>query len=152
MASRYDLPRWSEHARPRARGTNWRWDVPGPAHLSVIRSDIRRRIAATSSLPGPTTEPSERLLLAFEELASNGLRHGGQPVQVDITVTDGCWLLVVSDSDGDRAPAVDVGRDPAQGGLGLQLTGALATAYGWVVTGSRKHVWACLPFVLPLGY
>jgi len=146
------VPRWTEHALPQARGTSWCWDVPGPAHLSVIRADIRRRIGATSGLPGPTTEPAERLLLAFEELASNGLRHGGQPVRVDITVTDANWLLDVSDSDGAHAPAVAVDRDPAEGGLGLQLTGALSTAYGWMVSGTRKHVWACLPFVVPIGY
>ena len=60
----------------------------------------------------------EAVLLAFEELASNGVRHGRPTVHV--TVTSACpgWLLEVSDDDADRPPAPGVGRDAAHGGLG----------------------------------
>jgi hypothetical protein len=37
-----------------------------------------------------------------------------------------------------------VGRDPAQGGLGLQLVDRLCDSHGWLVDAERKHVWAHL--------
>jgi anti-sigma regulatory factor (Ser/Thr protein kinase) len=148
VASRRDTatPRWAEHPLPEAVGAVWRWEVTGPADLSVIRADIRRRVDAESGVPDAASEGAERLLLAVEELASNGLRHGGEPVSVAITVTDTGWLLDVSDAGGGDGPQVAVGRDPALGGLGLYLTAALATGFGWMVAGTRRHVWACVPF------
>ncbi len=148
MASRHGnpVPRWAEHPLPEAVGAVWRWEVAGPAELSVIRADIRRRVDAASGVPDAASEAAERLLLAFEELASNGLRHGGEPVRVAITVTDSGWLLDVSDAGGGDGPEAAVGRDPARGGLGLYLTAALATGFGWMVAGTRRHVWACVPF------
>jgi hypothetical protein len=42
-------------------------------------------------------------------------------------------------------PVPAVGRDPAQGGLGLHLVARLSVAHGWYVDDGAKHVWACLP-------
>ena len=41
----------------------------------------RRRSATAADRPGADDDDVDRLLLAFEELVSNGLRHGGGPVQ-----------------------------------------------------------------------
>jgi signal transduction histidine kinase len=84
----------------------------------------------------------DRLLLIFEELASNGLRHGRPPVLVLLATVPAGWLLDVSDSAADRPPTPARGRDAADGGMGLPLVARLATAHGWTVHGDRKHVWA----------
>ena len=120
----------------------WWWQVAGAAELSVIRADIRRRVDAASGVPDAASEAAERLLLAFEELASNGLRHGRPPVHVTVTSTGAGWLLEVSDAADDRPPTPAVGRDAAHGGLGLYLVARLCPAHGWIARKGRKHVWA----------
>ncbi len=86
----------------------------------------------------------DELLLAADELVSNGLRHGGAPVQVHATSTTHGLLLDVIDGEPDRGPEPAVGRDPALGGMGLHLVAYLSSVRGWEVRGDRKHVWACL--------
>lgn len=91
-------------------------------------------------MPAATDDDVDRLLLAFEELASNGLGHGEAPVQVVVTIAAAGWLLVVSDAAVDRPPRTAVGRDAATGGLGLYRVARMAAAHGWVVHAGRKHV------------
>ena len=91
---------------------------------------------------GARADAVEAVLLAFEELASNGLRHGRPPVHVTVTAAGAGWLLEVSDAAADRPPTPAVGRDPVHGGLGLHLVARLCTAHGWIPRNGRKHVWA----------
>jgi len=86
----------------------------------------------------------ERLLLAFDELTSNALRHGSPPARVAVTATGNGWVIDVSDAATDRPPMAAGGRDPAGGGLGLYLVARLGAAHGWLVNDGRKHVWARL--------
>jgi hypothetical protein len=88
----------------------------------------------------------ERLLLAFEELTSNGLRHGRPLVRVEVTAADGFWLLDVSDAAVDRPPVPAVGRDAAHGGMGLYLVASICTAHGWFADRGRKHAWGCIDY------
>jgi anti-sigma regulatory factor (Ser/Thr protein kinase) len=92
--------------------------------------------------PDEIDEGVERLLLAYEELASNGLRHGRSPVQAAVTAAVGGWLIDVSDAAADTAPHPAIDRDPALGGLGLHLVAQLSAAHGWSIEAGRKHVWA----------
>jgi two-component sensor histidine kinase len=73
----------------------------------------------------------EQLLLAFEELASNALRHGRPAVRVAVTTAGTGWLLEVSDAAVDLPPTPAVGRDAALGGLGLYLAARICATYGW---------------------
>ena len=107
------------------------WDLVVPSDVCGARRRLRAA-AAVKAISGAPPDHSvdapvevieeavEELLLVFEELASNALRHSWPP-----------------------QPAVD--RDPALGGLGLHLVARLSSDYGWSVQGGRKHVWACLP-------
>jgi len=119
----------------------WQGAPHSLAALSAGRSrlgdvlDTRRRAVV---------EDAERLLLLFEELGSNGLRHGQPPVSVTVTETGGGWLLEVSDADAGHPPVPAVGRDAAHGGPGLHLVAPLAAGPGWHTCDGREHVWACL--------
>jgi two-component sensor histidine kinase len=125
----------------------WRGQPVTAAELSAGRAQLRTAVTGTAGLGD---DDLDRLLLVFEELASNGLRHGSPPVQVAVTSTAGGWLLEVSDAAVDRPPIPPVGRDPAAGGLGLYLLAALCSAHGWDVRAGRKVVWGCLEPALVL--
>jgi serine phosphatase RsbU (regulator of sigma subunit)/anti-sigma regulatory factor (Ser/Thr protein kinase) len=117
-----------------------------PSSLADVRA-LRRRLRTVLSEegrpPGVTDDDVDRLLLAFEELASNGLRHGGAPVRLAVTAVGGGWLVEVSDASGDVPPVPAVGRDAALGGLGLYLVAQLSGAHGWTAEDDgRKVVWA----------
>jgi two-component sensor histidine kinase len=103
-------------------------------------------VVQTSRPRGPGTVDVDRLLLTFEELGSNALRHGRLPVQVTVTSTGTGWVLDVADAAGDRPPTPAIGRDAAEGGLGLYLIARITSGHGWDVIDGRKHVWACIEF------
>ena len=115
----------------------WEWELRTPADVTAARSRLRDEVA-----PDARKDEVQRLLLTFEELASNGVRHGRAPVRVRVASTSAGWLIDVSDAAADRPPVPAVGRDAAEGGLGLYLVARLAAAQGWTVRGARKHVWA----------
>ena len=142
-----DAPGWRESPPPP--------DLPAPffggdigtaADITLLRGRLHKEVLRRGLPPEADEDDVERLLLAFEELTSNGLRHGLPPVTAKITVGGTGWLLDVADGAADQAPAEAVDRDPALGGLGLYPTAGLGTAHGWCVAGDRKHVWALLPF------
>ena len=119
-----------------------RWKPATPAELTVHR----RELAAALHVGGRPADADEgaveRLVLVFEELVSNALRHGRPPVCVEITASGHFWLLGVSDAAAARPTEPAVGRDAAHGGLGLHLVASLSGAHGWTVAHGRKHVWA----------
>jgi anti-sigma regulatory factor (Ser/Thr protein kinase) len=123
----------------------WHWELRSRRDLTTSRISLRQELTSSRRSAGPTEDEVEMLLLAFEELASNGLRHGRAPVTATVSATPTGWLIDVSDADSTRCPAPAVDRDPAQGGLGLHMVVALSSTHGWSVHAGRKHVWACLP-------
>ena len=138
---------WAPHPPPDVgdrAGTAWRWEITRPAELTAARGTLRDDLAAGPLPEGAEADDVDRLLLAFEELASNGLRHSGAPIQVAVSGTDAGWLVVVSDGRPEQPPVPAVDRDPAFGGLGLHLIARLSARHGWTVAGRRKHVWAWL--------
>jgi anti-sigma regulatory factor (Ser/Thr protein kinase) len=135
---------WPVRALPDGRGDVWRWDLETVAELPAARAALRDRLGDVGFAADDDTS-SERLVLAFDELASNALRHGESPVVATVVAGSGGWLLDVSDNAPETMPAPAVDRDPAQGGMGLHMVARLSVAHGWYVDGRCKHVWACLP-------
>ena len=142
-------PAWREQPRPTVSpGATllFRGEPRTPADLTAHRLAVSAALHDAARPPQADEGAVERLLLAFEELVSNGLRHGTPPVTVEITQFDHFWLLDVGDQAADRPPALAVGRDAALGGLGLHLVAQICGAYGWTVEGERKHVWGRIDY------
>ncbi|MGY2065838.1 ATP-binding protein [Blastococcus sp. SYSU DS0619] len=137
---------WPLRPLPDGRGEVWRWRLAALGELPAARAGLRSRLGRVG-LPHDDEEDaaSEQLVLAFDELASNALRHGESPVVATVVAGSGGWLLDVSDRAPESMPAPTADRDPAQGGMGLQLVARLSVAHGWYVDEECKHVWACLP-------
>lgn len=136
---------WPVRPLPDGRGDVWRWNLSGLAELPAARAALRGRLEGVGFANDPEDTASERLVLAFDELASNALRHGEAPVVATVVAGSGGWLIDVSDRAPEALPAPAIDRDPAHGGMGLHLVARLSVAHGWYVDGSAKHVWACLP-------
>ena len=119
-----------------------RWEPTSPADLTAHRLQLAAALHDHGRSPGIEEGAVERLLLAFEELVSNGLRHGRAPVRATVTVDGSYWLIEVSDAAADRPPTPAVGRDAALGGLGLYLVARICGGHGWAGDGHRKTVWA----------
>jgi len=140
---------WAHRSPPEpavAVAAVWHSEPATAAELTADRGRLRAALFDGARPVGSDDEDVERLLLAFEELGSNGLRHGRPPVRMTVTTTGTGWLLVVSDAAADFPPAPAVGRDPANGGLGLYLIAQLCAAHGWNVRDGRKHIWGCIDF------
>jgi anti-sigma regulatory factor (Ser/Thr protein kinase) len=136
---------WPVRPLPDGRGEVWRWHLAELAQLPAVRAGLRDRLGNVSSPHDGADRAGEQLILAFDELASNALRHGESPVVATVVAGSGGWLIDVSDRAPETMPAPVVDRDPAQGGMGLQLVAKLSVAHGWYVDDGAKHVWACLP-------
>jgi anti-sigma regulatory factor (Ser/Thr protein kinase) len=131
-------------ARPPAARTVLSWELDDIAQLPQVRAELRR-FATEPDAGRDDADLRDQLILAFDELASNALRHGGGGVQAAVRLTGSSYLIEVSDQAAAAPPSPAVGRDPSEGGLGLYLIAELASAHGWYVLDRRKHVWAMLP-------
>ena len=117
----------------------------GSAGLAELTADRRRLSAALHDGARPSGADEggvERLLLSYQELTSNALRHGRWPVGVTVASNDTSWILEVSGAAADQPPSPVIGRDPGQGGLGLHMVAEMSNAHDWDTDGYRKVVWA----------
>jgi anti-sigma regulatory factor (Ser/Thr protein kinase) len=140
-----DRMTWPCAPVPSAAGDVWHWQLESVSVVSRVRSDLRARIAHPSVSSASTEDARDGLLLVFEELASNALRHGRGDVRAVVVAGPWGWLLDLSDEAPERPPVPAVDRDPALGGMGLHLVAQLSDDYGWEGRPGRKHVWARLP-------
>jgi hypothetical protein len=124
-----------------------RWSPTRPSHITAGRWQLGAALHDGSRPAGAAEGGVERLLLAFEELVSNAVRHGRSPIEVLVTATGSCWLLEVTDAAEGTPPIPDQERDAALGGLGLGLVAKISGAHGWEPLGDgRKVVWARVDF------
>jgi len=130
---------WPSRVAPQSTG-GWHWDLRSVADLPRARSELRARVTGSDA-----AEVTEHVVLAFDEMASNALRHGQGTVRACVRETPGAWLVEVQDGASGRAPLPAVGRDPARGGLGLHLIARMADDHGWWPDGDTKSVWATIP-------
>ena len=135
---------WPSSPPPPAED-GWHWELSHVAELPRVRAQLRRDLAAESGGGQRAADLDEAVVLAFDEMASNALRHGGGGVRARVQRTPEAWLIEVRDSAATRPPAPAVGRDPSQGGLGLYLIAEMADAHGWYAVEGQKAVWALLP-------
>ena len=137
---------WASHPlqapRPDARVLG-RWSPVRAADVTARRLQLAS-VLHVGMRPSAAAEAAvERLLLVFEELVSNAVRHGGAPIEVMVSATGQSWILEVTDAAGSAPPIPDPGRDAALGGLGLALVAKLSSSHGWEPRGEgRKAVWA----------
>ena len=130
---------------PPAADDGWSWDLAHVVELPKVRSELRRGLAAQSAGDEEAADLDEAVVLAFDEMASNALRHGGGGVRARVRRTPDAWLIEVRDSAAQQPPRPAVGRDPSQGGLGLYLIAEMSMAHGWHSADGHKSVWALLP-------
>lgn len=145
---------WARRSPPkRATPAAGRWEgaPTTAAELTALRVQLHAALLDGARPAGATDDDIDRLLLAFEELTSNGLRHGQPPVRVTVHETGTGWLLDVTDAAVDRPPTPAIGRDAAEGGLGLYLVARLCAAHGWMAEKDRKHVWARIDYTPAYG-
>jgi anti-sigma regulatory factor (Ser/Thr protein kinase) len=138
---------WATRALPQpdpATCVTWTWQPRTPADVTALRHELQDAVRRARVPTGLDDEAVARLLLAVEELASNGIRHGHPPVGVRVVAAPDGWLVDVTDAAAAEPPTPAIGRDPAHGGLGLHLIAGLSAAHGWAVAFGRKHVWACI--------
>ena len=130
-------------ARPSDARTLGRWNPTGTSEVTVGRLQLGAALHDGMRPAGATEAAVQRLVLVFEELVSNAMRHGRPPIEVVVTGTGDCWLLEVFDAAEGTPPTPDPARDPALGGLGLTLVARISGEHGWEPLGEgRKVVWA----------
>jgi two-component sensor histidine kinase len=136
---------WPQREPPHSGGSRTLgvWGLAGVSALTVARQELGGQLG-DQGMCNVGGDEADRLLLTFEELASNGLRHGRTPVTVRVMHGSAGWLIDVSDAATDRPPLPALDRDPACGGMGLRMVASLCQAHGWTVHAGRKHVWACI--------
>ena len=135
---------WPSSAPPPAED-GWHWEFSHVSELPRARAELRQGLAAASSGTEDATGLDEAVVLAFDEMASNALRHGGGGVRARVQRTAQAWLVEVCDNAPTRPPEPAVGRDPSLGGLGLYLIAEMSDAHGWFLADTTKSVWALLP-------
>jgi two-component system, NarL family, response regulator DevR len=129
-----------------------RWNPTRAADVTAGRRQLGAALHDGARPAVATEDGVERLLLAFEELVSNAVRHGRSPIEVVVTAIGDCWLLEVTDAADGTPPIPDLERDAALGGLGLALVARLSVAHGWEPLGDgRKVVWARVDYTGDTG-
>jgi len=138
-----DVALWQPAHLPRGFRELWCQEMHSLGELARLRSRLRRTLTGSETVLHPEREHwSERLVLVADELTSNALRHGGQPVASALSRGRDEWLVSVADASHDLPPHPAQGRDPGLGGFGLYLVADLSARHGWFRARGTKTVWA----------
>ncbi|MEU1229980.1 ATP-binding protein [Streptomyces sp. NPDC005828] len=114
--------------------------------LSATRRGARlARLLAVQQLHDWGVTGADAVELVVAELANNAVQHGwvpGRDFEVRMERGDDHVRVELSDARGERLP---MAREPDEGGYGLLLVAALATAWGVKDRPVGKTVWATVP-------
>lgn len=124
-----------------------RWVLQEPTELRAMRSDLREQLHASVDSRSEDQGLPDNVVLVTSELATNALAHGRAPAEVQLLLDGHAVLVVVTDGDTAHAPFLAEGREPGEGGFGLQIARRLSSDVGWWSDASGKHVWAAFPAV-----
>jgi len=85
--------------------------------------------------------------LVIAELSANAVRHGlvpGRDFRLRLSAESSTVRVEVTDTRGEKVPALTDLSDSSSGGRGLLLVAALADRWGWYpcADGPGKTVWA----------
>ena len=93
----------------------------------------------------PSDAESDSVILVMTEMVTNSVRHGCEPVTVDLVETLPTLMLCVSDGSSDK-PLRPTARTGDEGGRGLTIYDALTGRWGvWLNPGGGKTVWCEFP-------
>ncbi|MEV4425084.1 ATP-binding protein [Streptomyces sp. R-07] len=114
--------------------------------LSATRRGARlARLLAVQQLHDWGLTGSDAIELVVAELANNAVQHGwvpGRDFEVRMERGGDHVRVELSDARGESLP---MAREPDEGGYGLLLVAALATAWGVKDRSVGKTVWATVP-------
>ncbi len=120
------------------RGPGWRITDADPGQARVVRDWIRSAISRHDGRADPADAA-----LAVSELYANAVMHGpagGRVLAGYCLWADGA-RIVVCDGGGTGTPRVRPGGGLAEGGRGLEVVDALATAWGSFRLPEAQVVW-----------
>ena len=110
---------WTQQPLPPVPGTAlmaWGGELCTPIDLTVSRGELQKTVC-TARLRHRAPVDVDDLLLVYEELTSNDLRHERAPVLVRVVVTADSWLIDVTAAAVNHPPVPAICRDAAHGGL-----------------------------------
>ncbi|MDG9722742.1 MULTISPECIES: ATP-binding protein [unclassified Streptomyces] len=121
------------------------------ATAAAVRGARHRVSAAVVSLGVPVDEDLLfRVEVVASELLTNGLRHAGGPLTVEVSWEGG--LLVVAVLDGSPVlPGRREADGDCEGGRGLALVDGLCLLHGVERTADGKRCWAVVPVPAAVG-
>ncbi|MBT2440830.1 ATP-binding protein [Streptomyces sp. ISL-36] len=115
--------------------------------LSATRRGARlARLLAVQQLHDWGITATDSIAVVVAELANNAVTHGrvpGRDFELRLALGDDHLRIEVSDARGESEP--EPVREPDEGGYGLVLVAALATAWGVKARPVGKTVWATMP-------
>ncbi|RZS90928.1 anti-sigma regulatory factor (Ser/Thr protein kinase) [Motilibacter rhizosphaerae] len=114
-------------------------DLPlGPEACAVARRTVRDALSAWG-VGGEGLAYDATLVVT--ELVSNGVRHGGDAVRLELATEAGC--LEVAVVDGSAVLPEARGSDgESEGGRGVAIIEAVSRRWGVQALGEGKRVWA----------
>ncbi len=117
------------------------WNVRDVEDVARVRGLLQEALDTAEHAKQPVDDQArDRIVLVASELATNGVRHGRQPVTLRLLRHGSTVAVDVVDHRPDAPPVVRDGG--GAGGFGLILAERTAAAIGWFRLHGAKHVWA----------
>jgi anti-sigma regulatory factor (Ser/Thr protein kinase) len=135
---------WPSVRPPAGFAEVWHREPARLADLPGIRTLIRTFMAAGHAHVPPSSDWVEQFVLVIDEITSNALRHGANPVHLGLGTDRASWLVTLTDHAPGAPPVPAIDRAPGAGGYGLYMIAHLTSDHGWHSKDNHKTVWALL--------